>query len=194
MTSPDGITWTIRTSAADNEWLSVTYGNGLFVAVSWTGTGNRVMTSGKTDYIPFSANNIYQGGMSIFGNIGIGTSTPSQIFTVATSTNIFTVNSTTSQITFTNASGTRVTAATSLDTAKVIATNVSSTNITALGYIQSATTTITLGSLVLGTSNTDPAGCIQTYVKGTTTVFWIGVNTSTYSVFATSTKPDASCN
>jgi predicted RecA/RadA family phage recombinase len=37
--------WTARTSAADNNWLSVTYGNGLFVAVSQSGTGNRVMTS-----------------------------------------------------------------------------------------------------------------------------------------------------
>jgi len=37
--------WTSRTSAADNDWSSVTYGNGLFVAVSKTGTGNRVMTS-----------------------------------------------------------------------------------------------------------------------------------------------------
>jgi hypothetical protein len=46
MTSPDGITWTSRTSAAANFWTSVTYGNGLFVAVSNSGTGNRVMTSG----------------------------------------------------------------------------------------------------------------------------------------------------
>jgi hypothetical protein len=46
MTSPDGITWTIRTPAADNNWRSVTYGNGLFVAVASSGTGNRVMTSG----------------------------------------------------------------------------------------------------------------------------------------------------
>ena len=38
-------TWTIRTSAADNEWLDVTYGNGLFVAVAQSGIGNRVMTS-----------------------------------------------------------------------------------------------------------------------------------------------------
>ena len=44
MTSPDGITWTIRTSAADNSWRSVCYGNGLFVAVAQSGTGNRVMT------------------------------------------------------------------------------------------------------------------------------------------------------
>jgi hypothetical protein len=42
MTSPDGITWTSRTAAVDDDWLSVTYGSGLFVAV----TTNRVMTSG----------------------------------------------------------------------------------------------------------------------------------------------------
>jgi hypothetical protein len=41
----EGYLWTIRTSAADNNWRSVTYGNGLFVAVANTGTGNRVMTS-----------------------------------------------------------------------------------------------------------------------------------------------------
>ena len=76
MTSPDGINWTSRTSAADNQWRSVTYGNGLFVAVSLDGTGNRVMTSGKTDSSLIATNNIYQGGMSIFGNVGIGTTAP----------------------------------------------------------------------------------------------------------------------
>ncbi|MFZ2252682.1 MAG: hypothetical protein WAW13_00740 [Minisyncoccia bacterium] len=45
MTSPNGITWTVRTAASDNAWQSITYGNGLFVAVAETGTGNRVMTS-----------------------------------------------------------------------------------------------------------------------------------------------------
>ena len=40
-----GVNWTSRTSAADNQWFSVTYGNGVFVAVSATGSGNRVMTS-----------------------------------------------------------------------------------------------------------------------------------------------------
>ena len=40
-----GINWTSRTSAADNNWNGITYGNGLFVAVADTGTGNRVMTS-----------------------------------------------------------------------------------------------------------------------------------------------------
>ncbi len=34
------------------------------------------MTSGKTDYIPFSPNNIYQGGLSIFGNVGLGIANP----------------------------------------------------------------------------------------------------------------------
>ena len=43
-TPPPGITWTTRTSPA-NSWRSVTYGNGLFVAVATSGTGNRVMTS-----------------------------------------------------------------------------------------------------------------------------------------------------
>jgi hypothetical protein len=45
MTSPDGINWKGQTSAADNQWHSVTYGNGLFVAVALDGTSNRVMTS-----------------------------------------------------------------------------------------------------------------------------------------------------
>ena len=40
-----GENWTIRATPADNSWVSVTYGNGLFVAVSGTGTGSRVMTS-----------------------------------------------------------------------------------------------------------------------------------------------------
>jgi hypothetical protein len=39
-----GLAWTSRTSAEDNTWSSVTYGNGLFVAVSSDGT-HRVMTS-----------------------------------------------------------------------------------------------------------------------------------------------------
>ena len=49
MTSPDGITWTSRTSAANNSWINVTWGGPagyqLFVAVAYSGSGNRVMTS-----------------------------------------------------------------------------------------------------------------------------------------------------
>ena len=46
----DGSTWTSRTSAADNRWNSVAYGQDgsggpLWVAVAQSGTGNRVMTS-----------------------------------------------------------------------------------------------------------------------------------------------------
>lgn len=39
--------WTPRTSAADNQWLSVCWSPelGLFVAVAGSGAGNRVMTS-----------------------------------------------------------------------------------------------------------------------------------------------------
>ena len=47
MTSPDGITWTGRYAAQANSWRSVTFGNGLFVAVSSNAaSGNtRAMTS-----------------------------------------------------------------------------------------------------------------------------------------------------
>jgi hypothetical protein len=47
ITSPDGITWTSRTTPLDtndNYWQSVAYGNGLWVAVAWYGI-DRVMTS-----------------------------------------------------------------------------------------------------------------------------------------------------
>lgn len=43
-TSPDGITWTARTAAAAQQWQHVHYANGLFVAVSNTGT-QRCQTS-----------------------------------------------------------------------------------------------------------------------------------------------------
>ena len=39
------INWTFQTSATNNQWSSIAYGNGLFVAVANSGTGNRVMTS-----------------------------------------------------------------------------------------------------------------------------------------------------
>jgi hypothetical protein len=44
MTSPDGLIWTSRASATDNGWFGVTFGNGRFVAVAWSGD-KRVMTS-----------------------------------------------------------------------------------------------------------------------------------------------------
>jgi hypothetical protein len=40
-----GLKWTARTSSTDNEWRSITYGNGLFVASSKTGSGDQIMTS-----------------------------------------------------------------------------------------------------------------------------------------------------
>ncbi len=52
MTSTDGVSWTIRPSL-NNNWRSVTYGNGAFVAVAGSGTGNRVMTS--TDGIAWTS-------------------------------------------------------------------------------------------------------------------------------------------
>jgi hypothetical protein len=44
ITSPDGISWTLRNASDNNDWQSVAYGNGKFVAVANTGT-NRVMYS-----------------------------------------------------------------------------------------------------------------------------------------------------
>jgi hypothetical protein len=44
MTSPDGITWTIRTTNSNN-YSDICAGNGLFVACSSDGSGNRIMTS-----------------------------------------------------------------------------------------------------------------------------------------------------
>ena len=49
MTSDDGgVSWTIRSSAADNDWRAITYipSRDRLVAVASSGTGNRVMTSG----------------------------------------------------------------------------------------------------------------------------------------------------
>ncbi len=40
-----GTTWTRQFSAVANAWSSITFGNGLFVAVAGSGTGNRIMTS-----------------------------------------------------------------------------------------------------------------------------------------------------
>jgi hypothetical protein len=78
MTSPDGISWTSRTSAENIEWSSITYGNGLFVAVAKTGVGNRVMTS--PDGITWTsrtsaADNVWSGityGNGLF--VAVGTS------------------------------------------------------------------------------------------------------------------------
>ena len=76
MTSPDGINWTPRAAAEQNYWNSITYGNGLFVAVAYSGSGtNRVMTSGHLNSISLAHNNIYQGGMSIYDSLRIGTTT-----------------------------------------------------------------------------------------------------------------------
>ncbi|MBU6321398.1 hypothetical protein KGO04_02540, partial [Patescibacteria group bacterium] len=82
ITSPDGVTWTSRATPTGN-WSGVTYGAGTFVAVSSAGSGIEAMTSGKAETTPFAANNIYQGGMDIFGNVGIGTTTPNWAATFA---------------------------------------------------------------------------------------------------------------
>jgi|694.fasta_scaffold03561_2 hypothetical protein len=47
ITSPYGMTWTVRTNPVDNNWTSICWSPelNLFVAISNTGTGDRIMTS-----------------------------------------------------------------------------------------------------------------------------------------------------
>jgi hypothetical protein len=82
MTSPDGTNWTARSSTADNLWWTVTYANGMFVAMSEDGT-NRVMTSGKAELLTAPNNNIYQGGITVYGDAafkgGANTTTAFQV-------------------------------------------------------------------------------------------------------------------
>ncbi|MDZ7744326.1 MAG: hypothetical protein U5K77_00990 [Candidatus Saccharibacteria bacterium] len=58
MTSSDGVSWVTQTAVVDNDWQSVTYGDGLFVAVAGNGgsseSSDRVMTS--TDGVTWFAN------------------------------------------------------------------------------------------------------------------------------------------
>ncbi|NDC78137.1 MAG: hypothetical protein EBZ67_09745 [Chitinophagia bacterium] len=87
MTSPDGVTWTARTSAADNRWTDITYGNGLFVAVAISGTGDRVMTS--PDGITWTAQasaadiawNSVTYGNGLFVAVGCGNGTSNLVMT-----------------------------------------------------------------------------------------------------------------
>jgi hypothetical protein len=93
MTSPDGINWTTRNSAANNAWVNVGYGDGLFVAVAVSGTGNRVMTSpdGINWTIRNSAANndwrsvVYGNGMFVV--VGRGTNNPRVMISGKTETN-----------------------------------------------------------------------------------------------------------
>ena len=48
-----GADWTLRTAANGNDWAAVAYGDGIYVAVGRSGTGNRVMTS--TDGVQWTA-------------------------------------------------------------------------------------------------------------------------------------------
>ena len=84
MTSPDGINWTIRTIAPNNQWKSVAYGNGLWVAVAITGIGNRVMTSGFSEINDVQNINIMQGGRTI--NMGLSVPTGNIIGSTGTTT------------------------------------------------------------------------------------------------------------
>ena len=45
MTSPDGITWNLRTTPVDARFIGVSYYNGLFVAIAFSNNQDGVMTS-----------------------------------------------------------------------------------------------------------------------------------------------------
>ena len=57
-----------------------------------------------------------------------------------------------------------------------------------------ATGTSTINSTILIGTGSSTVQCIQMYSKSTSTLFYIGVNTSTGALFATSTKPTNLCN
>lgn len=69
-TSPDGVTWTGQTSPQANPWITVTYGNGMFVAFSIGGGTQKLMTSPDgitwTGRIPPSSSNGW--GAVTYGN------------------------------------------------------------------------------------------------------------------------------
>ena len=93
MTSPDGITWTIRTSAADNSWWSVTYGNGMFVAITSDSTSTPVMSSPDginwTLRIGLPSSILTYGGGLFLSISGSNVATSSNGVTWSTSTGIY---------------------------------------------------------------------------------------------------------
>lgn len=67
--STDGINWLSYTPADNNQWDSVIYGNGIFVSIASNIISNNVMTSGVKLENEIPKNNIYQGGMTINGQL-----------------------------------------------------------------------------------------------------------------------------
>ncbi len=102
MTSVDGINWASRSSVADENWISVAYGNGVFSAVAQNTT--TAMSSGKPETIPFSANNTYQGGVTVYGSSTFRSDANSSTafqFQNASGTNVLAINTSTAGATIT---------------------------------------------------------------------------------------------
>ena len=77
MISLNGTIWTAQSSANLLQWTAVTYANSTFVAVANNGTtATDVMTSGLPLASLAQNNNIYQGGMNVYGGLGVGTTSP----------------------------------------------------------------------------------------------------------------------
>jgi hypothetical protein len=93
MTSPDGINWTSRTPAANNAWSSICWSPELsiFVAVSFNGTNNRVMTSSIGMPNSKSVVKALPSQMMVLpnGNVGINTTDPTSTLGIQGNVKIF---------------------------------------------------------------------------------------------------------
>ena len=193
MTSPDGINWTSRASAADNWWLSVTYGNGIFVAVSWSGTGNRVMYSGKPETSTIQNNNLLQGGLSVNGFVGLGTSTPYANFALSIP---YAGNSNTTVFAISSSSATTTSAQTSLYTISNTGSTTASNgfNIVSGCYAINGTCLAT-GAGTFGTTSIDTSAKIAAIVSdetgGGTLVFSSGATLTGTTLNGTTTLVNA---
>ena len=84
MTSPDGIIWTACTPTFSYTWYSVSFGNGIFVAASLSGSP-RVMTS--SDGISWSDYSVTEGlffitsGNGVFVGINANSGTKARVYT-----------------------------------------------------------------------------------------------------------------
>ncbi|OGZ52742.1 MAG: hypothetical protein A3B25_00915 [Candidatus Ryanbacteria bacterium RIFCSPLOWO2_01_FULL_48_26] len=133
----------------------------------------------------------------------IASSTGTDYFTVspigvASSTELRSPSGTIATLTATTVSSTDVTFLNATSTGSLLVGTLTTNGVASTSqlYFASSTaygTSTMVSTLVLGSSGT-AVQCMQTYVKGTTTLFYVGVNTSTYTMFATSTKPSDSCN
>lgn len=96
-TSPDAVTWTLRTLPSSSAWRSVAFGNGVFVALSNTSTNAATSTDGITwtaRVLPTSA--------AVWFGLCVGGPTNNRFFVAVagSSTNALNINLSVAQTTF----------------------------------------------------------------------------------------------